>query len=102
MRQLSAARRLDITGYVLPWQAYRNQPLLVVIETETWLPIYSSSKRLKNSLREMKIRGCTIKQIDDGPDFLRSITEQGLRVCLDLRHENGNARFARVALHDAH
>lgn len=96
MRVISEAVRRDITRCVLPWHG--NHPVLVRIERSQFLPIFSTPEKLRTAMAEAKITDYTIKQIEDGVDFLLSIAQQGIPVCLDLHRVNGKVRFHRVVL----
>ncbi len=95
MRALSdQVRNINITGMFMPWN--RDRPVMIRIEGQLFVPIYSAEDKLHASMLECGWRAdYTIKQILDGRDFLNSLTEQGLPVCLDPHHVGEVTRFTR-------
>lgn len=90
--------RLDVTGYVFAWK--NDRPQLISLDGERWLPIFPRLVDLMVCMAWLGVEGFSVKNIDDGRDFLASIAEnKGLRVCTELyRHENGRLRFKWVRL----
>jgi hypothetical protein len=98
-RAIGIGARLDIDGWVFAWNIKLNNPQLVTFDGEKWLPIFSTVNELDASMSELKVEHYTVKRIDDGLEFLASIAENpGLRVCTDLRREDGKLRFRWIKL----
>ncbi len=98
-RPIGIGGPLNIDGWVFAWDIKHNNPQLVTFDGEKWLPIFGKLSDLYASMRELKVEHYSVKRIDDGLEFLASIAEnQGLRVCTDLRRENGKLRFKWIKL----
>lgn len=75
----------DITGYVFAWNPETNQPQLLDIEGAVFVSIYPDETVLNAAMRTLDITGYTVKQIEDGFDFASSLTEGGVRICINAR-----------------
>jgi hypothetical protein len=88
----SGARYVSITGNLMPWNT--DRPVMVIIEGQRFVPVYSSEDKLRASMVECGWdQEYTIKQVTDGRDFLDSLNEARVFVCLDPHLVDGVTRF---------
>jgi hypothetical protein len=86
-----------LTGKVLAWK--NNNPVFasVLDVPDSFVPVFDTPEMLHASMAERQITDYTIKQIDDGVDFVASIELGGARVMLNPRPgEGGRVRWTEV------
>jgi hypothetical protein len=91
------ARRVDLTGCLLPWGA-DDQPVFLGMPESTlvYLPCFSSALILRATFALANTSFASIKHIDDGREFLASIPLKYV-VILDPHFvDGGRVRFTRV------
>ncbi len=97
MQRLSEPYFRDITGTFMPW--LKGQPVVIHIEGEIFVPVFSSVGKLHASVKDFGDPGCySIKVVDNGNDFLASINEAGISVCLDPHRDGKVTRFTLCVL----
>lgn len=96
MKKRSEPKSIVIDGYLLPWR--QEQPVSIIVEGVWFIAIFSTMKKLEQSMEFAGVKEYSIKQIDDGIDFIDSIKEQGGRIMLDPYIVNGNTRFTEITL----
>lgn len=94
MKALGPSRPIDLTGYLMPWR--NEQPVWIAMEGRQFLPVFSTLDRLIATMDEAHAPAYTVKEITDGFDFLDSV--QTCNVCVNLRRENGQARYALIVI----
>jgi hypothetical protein len=95
MKARSELKSVSITGYAMAlYDNDPSDPVLIMIENQTFLPVYSTAEKLNASMELMNIKDFTVKRITDGADFLESVGD--LQVCADPYIHNGNTRFTLV------
>ena len=92
---------LNLTGVVFPWND--NRPVGIMIEDVEFVALYTTVEKLKDSIELMGVKEYSIKQVQDGPEFLSSFEGTGLRIALDpylhIHEEHGPVtRFMEVKL----
>lgn len=87
----------DVTGFLFGWKPLTQQPMLVDIDGEPWLPLFPTEEALRACFASIGRTVKHIKQVEEGEDFLRSLAEAHVNVCIDLRHEDGRTRFGAIA-----
>lgn len=92
-------RGLKIDGYLLGGWLDNQQPVLVMLEGATLLPIFSTKDKMDEFFATVlpKGRRWQAKQICDGPTFLSSALAQ-VRVVLDPYQVGGRTRWTEVEL----
>jgi hypothetical protein len=87
-----------VTGKFLPWRILTRQPVLIDIDGETFLPIYSTVEALKKSIDSLAglPEDYSIKKIDDGCQLLLGLIGTSVRVALDPRNVNNKVRFTLI------
>ena len=94
----STGRPARIAGKFVPWGP--KGPVIVTIEGKIrFVPIYSTLEKLKEAMIEGGIADYKVKVIDDGAEFLKSVYELGIPVCMDVRRVGDTLRFALVVPH---
>lgn len=92
MRALSEGRNVDITGKMMPWHV--DHPVMVKIEGQDFVPIYSTAAQLHASMLELRVPvPYTVKRISNGREFMDSLNEQRVHVCLDAHRVGAKTRF---------
>ena len=89
-------RAVELTGKLFPWS--QEQPVLLQMpgSSALYLPCFSSAKGLREVLGRSRVGFGSIKQIDDGREFLSSIPG-AIVVIVDPRYtEQGRVRFTQV------
>jgi len=99
VKALSFIGPVDLNGKLLPWA---GRPIIVTIEGRRMLPIFSTEEKLHTAMSETRITGYSIKVIDDGVDFMASMDEQGMPVCLDPYRHEGRMRFKLCVSQEPH
>lgn len=93
---------IDITGYLMPMDSTGRPFLICMTGTDDrFLPIYSDKQTLDASFAECGFECRSIMQIDDGPEFLQSVSENDklfrLRIAVDPhRKENGMIGYTEI------
>lgn len=94
-----------LTGKLFPWNKSTEQPVLINMPGSPYfyLPLFSSKEKLEGMLAAGRIPFDSIKHIDDGREFLTSLTESPgwteTKVILDPYFlENGRVRFTELML----
>lgn len=85
---------------LLPWQLADEQPVFIKLEDVVFVAVFTTEEKLTAAAR---IFNCSyrIKQIDNGIEFLDSVTPH-VRVMVDpWITAQGNTRFTEVAF-EAH
>jgi len=102
MKQIGPAYSIDMSGYIFPWRRDCEQPVLLEMGGEFWVPIFETLEQLRETMTVCGIERdiYRLKKIDDADDFLLSIAEgPPVNVCLNLRKEpSGKMRFSKVVL----
>lgn len=96
MHQLpNSVHAVDLTGKLLPcW--HTGQPVLVVLEDDTFLPLFTDVERLHAHMKSSGVQGYKVMHVDHGPSFLASVIGQ-VRVMLDPWFtDRGTTRFTEV------
>lgn len=95
MKALSNLKTINIDGYLMAlYDNDPSDPVLIVIEGQRFLPVYSTAEKLRESMNKINVTDYTIKQITDGRDFLDSVSN--MNVCADPYEHNGNTRFTNI------
>jgi hypothetical protein len=97
-KQVGPQKFLDLTGMLIPWAG--GQPVLLnmmgVDSSVQYLPLFSEPEPLEAVLAQAGVGFESIKQVDDGPEFLDSIPVE-IIVITDLRYTpEGKIRFHQV------
>jgi hypothetical protein len=101
--QVSAQfQKIDIVGHVIPWRD--DQPVMMMLTgtTDWFLPVFASVEKLRELMAATKTEYDSFKQVDDQPEFLKSIppetlTGERIRIMVDpyiTRH--GTTRFREI------
>lgn len=86
--QLSKGRAFDLSdldGQLIPWRQAAQQPHLIDIEGQLFVPIFADEAALNAVMTSLGVTGYTIKQIDEGYDFISSRIEAGVKACFNVR-----------------
>lgn len=88
-------RTFDISGCLIPWKD--GQPALfhMVGSASTYLACFTTPELLRACFASIGKTFDSIKQIDDGPEFLSSIPDSVV-VVLDVRQVDGKTRFTQL------
>ena len=97
-------RSVGLTGKIFPWNPSTQQPVLTHMGASTtyYLACFSKEEDLRATMTRLGITGYTIKQIQDGPEFLSSIPstygDDTLHVILDpyLAEDGLRTRWTQV------
>ena len=97
--QVGPERELTLTGMLMPWLGV-GQPALVHLQgvdsSVFYLPLFEDPDSLRSVLARAGVDFDSIKQVEDGPEFLASIPLD-LRVITNLRFtEEGRVRYMEV------
>lgn len=97
-KQVGPMKELVLTGMLMPWAD--GQPVLVhmmgVGSGVFYLPLFDDPDQLRAVLERAGISFQSIKQVDDGPEFLDSIPPE-IIVITNLRFtDEGRIRFHQV------
>ncbi len=87
-------QEIDIKGYLCPFKS-ATQPLALSMPgtDDLFLAVFSTEGKLLRFLWQFDLKHFKIVQINDGPDFLESITGH-YRVMIDpYKNEDGRIRF---------
>lgn len=96
-------REVTIRGCVVPWRNGGPVVLEMTGTSDWFVPMFSTAEALKASMRMLDVDYQSIKQIDDGRQFLEGLAEsetpQRLRPILDpVLGENNYMRWSEVFL----
>lgn len=90
-----------LTGTLFPWEGGLPCFLRIPGSEYEYLPCFTSADKLHEMMAIVGITGYTIKQVEDGPEFLTSFDvpeARNIRVILDPHFvEGGRLRFFQVA-----
>ena len=99
-KQLSDGRVLelsDLNGQLIPWRLEYRQPQLIDIEGQPFVPIFSDEPALDALMATLGVSDYEIRMIDDGRDFMDSLTEAGVKGCFNVYCiEGGKLRYTEV------
>lgn len=94
------AKHVELTGMLFPWDGV--QPVLASMpgSPSFYLALFSDEERLRSFMEEAKIPFRSIKQVQDGPEFLTSFDErhrQTLKIIINPYYlPNGRVRFTEM------
>jgi hypothetical protein len=82
-KMLSKWKSVVLTDCLMPFRD--GQPVVIRIpdNPHCWVVVFSTYDKLKASCVDLAVENYTIKQINDGKDFVESVVESGTRVMLD-------------------
>jgi hypothetical protein len=63
-----------------------------------WLPIFRTLEKLNEYVKENDLKNFTHRRITDEVAFMHLTKKWGVRVCLDLKHENGEITCLAVSM----
>ncbi len=91
-------RRLDVslTGGLIPWDG--NQPALLNVpgSTHNYMPIFTTQEKLEQLMTRAQTPYDSIKQIQDGREFLTSIPGE-IHIMVDPYYTpEGKVRWAEI------
>lgn len=89
-------KAVTLTGKLLPWS--RDRPVLLSMPGSplTYLPVFSEESELRAFMEQAKLPFVGIKKVDDGGEFIGSLTPD-LTVILDPYYlPNGRVRFQQI------
>ena len=91
---ISELRPYNITGFLSPFHP-NNQPCLVQMPDNPnyWALAYSNVEALENSCKYLGFTDYKIKHIDDGFEFVKSLSDFGVRVMANPYMINGKTRW---------
>lgn len=97
------AEELVLTGMLFAWDSERQVPLLLTMHgtTNLYLPCFKDKEALDAVMGKVYLDGYSIKQVDDGREFLNSLPrkdhDRDVKVVVNLRFvPNGRVRFSEV------
>ena len=87
----------NITDFFSPFNL-EDQPCLVEMpeNPNLWIPVFSTVSALEAHCERVGITEYKIKKIDDGFDFIDSLTPYGIRIMANPYIFNGNTRWTEV------
>lgn len=91
---------VDIAGYFLPWYTDTDEPVTLHEPGDSLvvLPIFSTARKLREAMSWARPHGIwAVRQIDDGPGFLRSLGGR-VQVVIDPHNVGGKTRGEFVFL----
>ena len=97
----TGSKSIDLTGALFPWEG--EQPVFMRMPGSSYLylPCFTEVDKLRLIMARIGVFSYSVKQIEDGPDFLTSFDVPGaedIRVILDPHFlEDGKVRFTQVA-----
>lgn len=97
------AAPVSLTGTLIPWSS-EDQPVLLNMpgSRHFYLPCFTTEDRLREMMGRAGISFQKIKQVDDGPEFLTSVSPSA-RVIVDPHLlENGRVRFLEIQSFGSH
>jgi hypothetical protein len=100
MKQLNIhSKPIKQEGYLLPWNKETENPCLIDLEGVTFVPVFSTKKKLDEHLAITDYKHeVSIKRIDDTDEFLESVLPY-YRVMLDpWVTEYSTTRFTELRL----
>lgn len=99
-RSIGPLKEVSITGALIPWDGDQPHLLRMPGSDFRYLPCFTTVEKLRALMEVLGILGYTVKQIDDGQDFMSSVSSssaQDIRVILDAHFtEGGKIRFTQV------
>jgi len=93
-------KTVNLTGTVFPWDGTQPHFFMMPGSNYQYLPCFTDVDKLRDMMDRLHIQRYTIKQVEDGPDFLTSFDVPGaehIKVVLDPHFiEGGRVRFTQV------
>ena len=94
-------KEVTLTGTLFPWDGDQPHYLMMPGSDYRYLPCFTSADKLREVMDRVGVSNYTIKQVEDGPDFLTSfdvLEAANVRVILDPYFvAGGRVRFTQVA-----
>lgn len=97
----TASKSIDLTHALFPWDGESPCYLRMPDSEYLYLPCFTSAEKLRAMMDQVGITGYTIKQIDDGSEFMTSFNvpeAKDIKVILDPHFvDGGKVRFLQVS-----
>ena len=96
----TSEKSVSLTGTLFPWDGDQPHYFRMPGSNYLYLPCFTDADKLRDMMDRLHIQRYTIKQVNDGPDFLTSFDVLGaehIKVIIDPHFiEGGKVRFTQV------
>jgi hypothetical protein len=91
------AESVSLTGMLLMWKSVQPVLLRVAGLEGNCIPLFTTPDKLRDASRELGLHYESIKQVDDGRQFLDDMRAQNVRIIVDPHiATNGKLRYLDV------
>lgn len=95
-KRVGELKPVDLSGKLIPFK--NGQPVFMSLGPlpDLYLPCFDNKEQLEGVMEEVSVTDYTIKQIDDGIEFIDSIPEE-IKIALNFRRmPSGKTRWTEI------